>query len=139
MKRLAARVVRPWLCLIFLVVHPTGAQTGPGGGRMTFPQPPTSQRNGDNSEESWSDVAEQQKRQKLINAARQKSIQSDTEKLLKLASALKAETESPNSGQDLPLQMNQWSQIERLARSIKDRMSYVVPTASVYNPYSVRQ
>lgn len=83
-------------------------------------------------------MVEQQRRQKLINVERQKSIHSDTEKLLKLASALKAETESPNSSQDLPLQMNQWSQIERLARSIKDRMSYAIPTASGVNPYRVQ-
>jgi hypothetical protein len=79
--------------------------------------------------------AEQQKRQRDINAARQKTIVSDTEKLLKLAAALKAETESPDSAQNLPQQMSQWGQIERLARGIKERMSYAASSPSGYIPY----
>ncbi len=105
---------------------------------MTFPQPPMGQRTGASSDEPWGvELAEQDKRLRAINAARQKSIQSDTERLLKLAAALKAETEDPSSSQDLPQQMSQWGQIARLAHSIKDRMSYSISSSSGYPPYGV--
>ena len=59
----------------------------------------------------------------LLNVQRQKTIVSDTDKLLKLATELKAEIDSGDSASLSPEQLHKISEIEKLARSVKQKMT----------------
>jgi hypothetical protein len=65
-----------------------------------------------------------QRRQKLLEIERQKSLVADTNKLLKLAAALNAEVSTANPDDLTPSQRNTVAQIEKLARDIRQKMSY---------------
>lgn len=60
---------------------------------------------------------------RALNAMRQKSMVSDTEKLLKLAQELNNELESSNSSALTPVQLRKIADIEKLARNVKQKMS----------------
>lgn len=130
--------VRRAVWFMLLAVLPIGAQIGPPGMRMPQPQP-IGQRTGGGLDNIWGDPADQQKRLRAMNAARQKSILEDTAKLVKLAAELKAEADSAKPDDTLPQQMRQWAQIEKLAHGIKDKMSYATQAPPVYTPYSAAQ
>jgi hypothetical protein len=80
------------------------------------------------------DPALEQKRVHLINIDRQKSLVSDTNKLLKLAGELDAEIKRGNSGALTAAQLRKLAEIEKLARSVKDKMSYPVEVAPAFRP-----
>lgn len=62
----------------------------------------------------------------LLNLQRQKMIVSDTDKLLKLAMELKAEIDVGDSASLSPEQLHKISEIEKLARSVKQKMTITV-------------
>lgn len=127
------------LCLMMVFAFPLGAQSGRTGGQISLPQP-IGQRNGSALEDSWSnDPAEQAKRLRDLNAARQKNIVSDAEKLLKLAVALKAQADSSDTQTSVAQQVNQWSQVEHLARGIREKMSYAPPSSFGYTPFGANR
>jgi hypothetical protein len=59
----------------------------------------------------------------MLNAARQKSVVSDTDKLLKLAQELARETSASKSSSLTQEQLRKVAKIERLARNVKQGMS----------------
>jgi hypothetical protein len=63
---------------------------------------------------------------KMLNAARQNSMISDAEKLLKLARELDAEIAASNSASLTPAQLRKVARIEKLAHSVRVGMSTVV-------------
>ncbi len=60
---------------------------------------------------------------RTLNAERQKSLVSDTDKLLKLARELNSEIETGNPNMLTQVQLHKISDIERLARNVKQKMS----------------
>lgn len=60
---------------------------------------------------------------KALNADRQKKLVADTEKLLRLSSELNTELSTSNSGVLTPDQKHKVNEIEKLARSVKTKMS----------------
>ncbi|HUD57115.1 MAG TPA: hypothetical protein VMR02_17920 [Terracidiphilus sp.] len=60
---------------------------------------------------------------RALNADRQKSLVSDTDKLLKLAQELNSEIETGNPNMLTQVQLRKIADIERLARSVKQKMS----------------
>jgi hypothetical protein len=60
---------------------------------------------------------------RALNADRQKSLVSDTEKLLKLAQELNSEIETGNPNMLTQVQLRKIADIERLARNVKQKMS----------------
>ena len=62
----------------------------------------------------------------LLNVQRQKTMVSDADKLLKLATELKAEIDAGDSASLSPEQLRKISEIEKLARSVKQKMSITV-------------
>ncbi len=79
---------------------------------------------------------EGEKRLRALNAARQKSLVEDTGKLLKLASELNAEVGSAQPSALNEEQLRKLAAMEKLARSIKEKMSYSVRGVSPYSqPY----
>lgn len=136
--RRGIRAVRQSVWFMLLAVLPIGAQNGSSGMRIPSPQT-IGQHTGTGLDDIWGDPVDQQKRLRALNVARQKSILEDTEKLVKLAAELKAETDSASPEDTLPQQMRQWAQIEKLAHGIKDKMSYAMQAPPVYTPYGVAQ
>jgi hypothetical protein len=62
----------------------------------------------------------------LLNVQRQKMMVSDADKLLKLATELKLEIDAGDSVSLSPEQLRKISEIEKLARSVKQKMSITI-------------
>ncbi len=71
-----------------------------------------------------SESAPDPKRMRLLNAERQKSIVSDTAKLLKLARELNDEMASADSTTMTDAQLRKVAEIGRLAKSVREKMSF---------------
>jgi hypothetical protein len=65
-----------------------------------------------------------QRRLRMLNTERQKSMVSDTNKLLKLAAELNDEVSSAKPDALTPAQLRKVAEIEKLAHNIKQKMSY---------------
>ena len=75
---------------------------------------------------------EEEKRLRILNAERQKSMVSDAQKLLKLANELNTEIAQANSDTVTPAQLRKVAEIEKLARSVKEKMSTSVRGTPVF-------
>lgn len=64
-----------------------------------------------------------ERRMHALNMERQKEMVADTNKLLKLARELNAEVAAQKSDTLTPEQLHKVAEIEKLARSVKDRMT----------------
>lgn len=69
------------------------------------------------------DAATTERRLRAINAERQKQMVADANKLLKLAKELKDDVASSKSDSFTPDQLHKIAEIEKLARSVKERMA----------------
>lgn len=69
------------------------------------------------------DSAFQQRRMRALNSERQKELVSDAGKLLKLVADLNAEVSHNKSDSFTPDQLRQLAKIEKLARSVREKMS----------------
>jgi hypothetical protein len=67
-----------------------------------------------------------ERRLRALNIERQKQMVSDATKLLKLAQELNSEVASANAGGFTPDQLRKIGEIEKLARSVRERMSSAV-------------
>jgi hypothetical protein len=67
-----------------------------------------------------------ERRMRALNIERQKQMVSDAAKLLKLAQELNSEVAASNSGAFTPDQLRRVGEIEKLARSVRERMSAAV-------------
>ncbi len=85
------------------------------------------------------DPFQDEKRLRALNTARQKSMVNDTQKLLQLATELNAEIAAANDGTLTVAQLRKIAEIEKLARSVKEKMSTSVRGVSVYPPASPLQ
>jgi hypothetical protein len=66
--------------------------------------------------------SEAEKRLRMINAERQKSMVADTDKLVKLATELNEEIARSNSGALSASQLRKVAEIEKLAHNVRDKM-----------------
>jgi hypothetical protein len=69
------------------------------------------------------DSVEAERRLKALNADRQKSLVSDTAKLLKLATELNEQIAKSNTGELSPEQLRMVAEIEKLAHNVRDKMA----------------
>jgi hypothetical protein len=74
-----------------------------------------------------------ERRLRMINAERQKELVMDTGKLLELATALSSEIAESNTGALTPEQIRKVAQIEKLARSVRDKMAMSLRGNSIMN------
>jgi hypothetical protein len=108
------------LGLALLLVPAGGAQSG----MQTSPvQGPVYTRPPGFGQSPDTDPVEEEKRLRMLNVDRQKALVADTAKLLKLAGELNAEIQSANAGSLTPAQLHKVAQIEKLAHSVKEKMS----------------
>lgn len=110
------------LCVAVLFVASGAAQYTPPRA-STLPQP-IGQRAGDNLEGPGpGDPVEEEKRLLALNAQRQKALVSDTNKLVRLANELGTEISRDNPTELTTAQLHKVAEIEKLAHSVKDKMS----------------
>ncbi len=83
------------------------------------------------------DPFSEQKRANLLNVSRQKSIVSDTAKLLKLAQELNKEVEESNSPFLTDAQLRKVAEIGKLAKNVKEKMRYPIGAPSPGLPNTI--
>jgi hypothetical protein len=118
-----------WLAAVLVI--PGGAQVGsiPKG---PFPQP-IGQRAPQSADGlGGGDLSQEEERLQMLNRQRQKSLVSDTNKLLKLASELDGEVKNANPQAWTPSQLRKLAEIEKLAHNVKDKMSYSMKGPAVF-------
>ena len=119
----------------------------PLGGAQNIPQPHTPLQqpighHGPLDTEMGPDNPDREKQLNELNRERQKSLVSDTDKIVKLATQLDMEVKNGNSGDLTSSQARMLAEIEKLAHNVRDKMSYSVRGPSM-NPqvplYPVRE
>jgi hypothetical protein len=135
-RRKVSQAARQALCLALLLALPDGAQIGFLRPQMVFSQTVGQHRPSPFSDTDMDvrDPVEQEKQLRALNAERQKSLVSDTNKLLKLATELNAEVSTTNPDSLSGDQLRKLAEIEKLARSVKDKMSTSVRGIPSYEP-----
>jgi hypothetical protein len=128
------KTARQLLLLALLLAVPSGAQNGSlttqnGGTLRPYGQMPSADDNVSPGDPLWAE-----KQLRLLNADRQKAIVADTNKLLKLAQELDAEIGSTNPDSLTPGQLRKIAEIEKLARSVKEKMSTPVRGTPMFEP-----
>jgi hypothetical protein len=100
-----------------------GSQVGMGSGRSGFGHPGAGPfSSGDDD----LDPMMAERRMRALNIERQKQMVADTNKLVKLAKELNDEVGATNAGSFNPDQLRKIAEIEKLARSVRERMSAAV-------------
>lgn len=107
------------LCANFLFHGSAAQQSGQVSGA---PQPARGQLTGVEAEPDPFEIKMHEKQLKSLNALRQKRLVSDTDKLLQLATELKAEVEKPGKDASSGRAITKADQIEKLAKSVREKM-----------------
>jgi len=133
-SRRVSQAARQALCLARLLVLPGGVQSGPmqpgyGLGQSVSRRPPYASF--PESDDQYS--VEDEKRLRALNTERQKELVSETNKLLKLAAELNAEVNSAHPDALTADQLRKLAEMEKLAHSVKDKMSTSVRGVSPYS------
>ena len=112
----------------------------PVAGQSPYPQFPStnSGRNGQHYPDASGPMEQganspEQKRIKYLNAERQRALVSDAEKLLKLAKELNDEVGQSDSEKMNSQQVHKVEEIGKLAKSVKEKMSYSLGGLPIVN------
>jgi hypothetical protein len=112
------------LSLALILLLRGGAQNAPGSiPHAPFQQPIGQPVGGGLSETPNGNPIEDEKLLRALNADRQKSLVSDTNKLLRLINELNAEVTRTNPELLTPSQLHKVAEIEKLAHNVKEKMS----------------
>lgn len=133
-SRLSLRVASRALGLALLLAVPGGAQYGP------MQRPPRSQASrlqagGMMSGMGDTDPIVEERRLRALNAERQRSLVSDTKKLLKLAHDLNDEVNATATDSLDRQELMQVAEIEKLAHKVKEKMSTSVKGTTDFQPF----
>jgi hypothetical protein len=110
------------------------AQTVPGQQRPTILQQPMGQPVGGMDNLPNGNPIQNEKLLRAHNADRQKSMVSDTNKLLRLVNELNAEIARTNPDALSEAQLRKVAEIEKLAHNVKDKMSTPVRGTPAFQP-----
>lgn len=117
------------------------AQSSPGPGAQSYPR--SGQWGQMQPDQSYpgqiaGDPAMEAKRLNALNAERQKAMVADTDKLVKLAAELNEEVNGGTPSRLTEEQLRKVAEIEKLARSIREKMATSVrPAPSMMDPPAV--
>jgi hypothetical protein len=132
----------PWfsqalLCVLALALLPVAkgsAQTPPGQPNGIMLQQPIGQHMGGMDGLPGDNPIQNGNLLRALNADRQKSLVSDTNKLLRLVNELNAEIARTNPNALTEAQLHKVAEIEKLARNVKDKMSTSVSGTPAFLP-----
>ncbi|HVZ82191.1 MAG TPA: hypothetical protein VG893_00855 [Terracidiphilus sp.] len=109
-------------------------------GQLSPPAPFNQHARNPLDEPDTGDPIMRERQVRALNAARQKSLVADTDKLLRLARELNTEIATSSESALTPIQARKLAEIEKLAHSVKDKMSDAsvgAPSApEMLSPYS---
>jgi hypothetical protein len=128
------RGLKTELALLFvalLLAVPSVAQNGSPPATIGGMQPP-SRLSSDDDNIFPGDPLWHERQLRMLNAERQKELVADTKKLLKMAQDLDAEIGSTNPDSLTPDQLRRIAEIEKLAHSVKEKMSTSVRGTTMY-------
>lgn len=132
----SSRSPLPWaqaLCVLsasFILLLPTAAGSGQFATPLSqFPGAPGPRGSDDPMN---GDPALEDRMLKALNADRQRSMVSDTDKLVRLVNALNAQIARTSPDALSPAQLRQMAEIEKLARSVKEKMRLSVRGTAPY-------
>lgn len=111
------------LCIALLVALRSGAQAVPGQQHPNGSQRGSPHLTDDMDDTTNSEAVDREKALRLQNAARQKSMVADTDRLVRLVNELNAEIVRTNPDSLTPAQQRKVAEIEKLARNVKEKMS----------------
>jgi hypothetical protein len=120
---LGARPVCAAMLLALLAALPCGAQISSAQAHIIVTPQPIGQRVDQFGDLSDAPPPENERLLRALNADRQKSLVSDTNKLLRLVNELNAEIARANTGSLTPAQLHRVAEIEKLAHNVKEKMS----------------
>jgi hypothetical protein len=127
----AGRVVRPELLLVLLLAAPLNAKEPPPSGQSEAKMPthPSLTQQSAADEQAAADARGETRSRYMrgFYLAQQKAMVKDTDRLLELAKQLDAEVGSEHAGMLTPEERREAAEIEKLARSVKEKMSAPVP------------
>ena len=126
------KTARELLFLALLLAMPSVAQNGSPPVSKNGMQQPLGRQSSADDNIPPADPLWQEKQLCLLNAERQRALVADTNKLLKLAHELDAEISSANPDSLTPDQLHKIAEIEKLAHSVKEKMSTPVRGAPVF-------
>jgi hypothetical protein len=131
-NRLLVGAARLAMCLLLMMAMRAGTQNVPGqqhgaglpqvGPRLTDPM----------DDMPTPESLEQEKTLRALNAARQRSMVADTDRLVRLVNELNAEVERTNPDLLTPAQLHKVAEIEKLAHNVKDKMSTSVRSTPTF-------
>jgi hypothetical protein len=127
------------LGLALLLALPGGAQYGPMPPQPLLSQATSLQAGGLMSGMGDTDPVEEERRLRVLNAERQRSLVSDTNKLLKIAHELNDEVNATKPDSLDSEELAKVAQIEKLAREVKEKMSTSVKRTTDFQPFLVPQ
>jgi hypothetical protein len=110
------------LFLLFLFLTFCSSVAKPAG-QQTMPNPMTQPSRTPFDGFGSNDPVLAARQMRALNTERQKSLVSDTEKLLKIAQELNSEIETSNQQELTQVELRKIADIERLARNVKQKMS----------------
>jgi hypothetical protein len=123
-SRPAAPALRQAVALALVLGLQGAAQNVPSAGSRQMQQPIGQSVGHQLDDFGGPNTVDEERRLRMINADRQKTMISDTAKLLKLANELKDEVDKTNPDALSPIDERKLAEIEKLAHTIKDKMSY---------------
>ncbi len=85
---------------------------------------------------AFSGVSIQERQVKFLNNQRQKAIVADSDKILQLARELNADAASENPTFSVAERMRKAEEIEKLAKSVREKMANAVGVPPPPNPYA---
>jgi len=132
MKRPAA-AARPALCLVALLLFAGPVHNGQNIPHSSYPQPIGQPIGGGISDIPSGDSEQNEEQLRIMNKERHKSMVSDTNKLLRLAGELDSELKGSISDELTTGQLRKLAEIEKLAKEVKEKMSYSVRTGPVFH------
>lgn len=131
-RRPANGFVRPLLLLLGFLSHPGGIPNMAMQAPPSFPPFSGPHVRGIPDEQDREDPFENEKRLRAMNADRQRSMVSDAGKLLRIAADLNAQVAAADSPSLTAAQLRQLAEIEKLAHSVKEKMSTSVRGIPVF-------
>jgi hypothetical protein len=124
-------MMRAFMYATLIVLAPMVLGSGQTARSPVFTLPNTI--SSDETTEATPNPDEEQKLLNALNADRQKSMVSDTDKLLHLVNELNAEIVSKSPDALSPNQLRKIAEIEKLAHSVREKMSYSVRGTAPYH------
>jgi hypothetical protein len=124
------------LALVVLLGLPLAAQL-PAPPRVTHL--PDGRQAGPSDSEGPVDARLEAKRIAMLNAIRQKAMVSDADKLLQLALKLQQDADAGETRMSPAERMHTASEIEKLAKGVKEKMTYAIGAPAPSMPFGVLQ